>query len=153
MGAYSFKNMPTYVFDDEFNVTSYPFLAGLIGNDLLRRFNLIINYGQSEFHLTPNKSYREPFDYAYYGFNMFQDGLEVMIIDVIPGSPAAKAGLKNNDIIISISNKFGGNLQDYKNILQNPGSRVKLVIIRDKTIEELQLKIGDFRKKVPTKRK
>jgi S1-C subfamily serine protease len=84
---------------------------------------------------------------------MFQDGLEVMIIDVIPGSPAAKAGLKNNDIIISISNKFGGNLQDYKNILQNPGSRVKLVIIRDKTIEELQLKIGDFRKKVPTKRK
>ena len=153
MGAYSFKNMPTYVFDDEFNVTSYPFLAGLIGNDLLRRFNLIINYGQSEFHLTPNNSYREPFDYAYYGFNMFQDGLEVMIIDVIPGSPAAKAGLKNNDIIISISNKFGGNLQDYKNILQNPGSRVKLVIIRDKTIEELQLKIGDFRKKVPTKRK
>lgn len=153
MGGYSFKNMPTYVFDDEFNVTSYPFLAGLIGNDLLRRFNLIINYGKSEFHLIPNKSFRDPFDYAYYGFNMFQDGVEVMVIDVIPGSPAAKAGLKDNDIILSISNKFGGNLQDYKNILQNPGSKVKMVIIRDQTIEEIQLKIGDFRKKIRTNRK
>jgi PDZ domain/Aspartyl protease len=153
MGGYSFKNMPTYVFDDEFNVTSYPFLAGLIGNDLLRRFNLVINYGKSEFHLIPNKSFREPFDYAYYGFNMFQDGVEVLIIDVIPGSPAAKAGLKDNDIILSISNKFGGNLQDYKNILQNPGSKVKMVVIRDKTIEEIQLKIGDFRKKIRPNRK
>lgn len=153
MGGYSFKNMPAYVFDDEYNVTSYPFLAGLIGNDLLRRFNLIINYGQAEFHLMPNKSYREPFDYAYYGFNMFQDGTDVLIIDVMPGSPAEKAGLKDEDIIISVSNKFAGNLQDYKNILQNPGSRVKMVILRGNDFEEIHLKIGDFRKKIRPNRK
>ncbi len=153
MGGYSFRNMPTYVFEDEYNVTSYPFLAGLIGNDLLRRFNLIINYGKSEFHLSPNKSYREPFDYAYYGFNMFQDGTEVLVIDVMPGSPAEKAGLKDNDVIISIASKFAGTLQDYKNILQSPGSRVKIVVLRDQTFEEIHLKIGDFRKKIRPNRK
>lgn len=153
MAGYSFKNMPTYVFDDDFNVTSYPFLAGLIGNDLLRRFNIIINYGQSEFHLTPNKSYREPFDYAYYGFNMFQDGTEVLIIDVMPESPASKAGLKDNDVILSIGNKFAGSLQDYKNVLQNPGSKVKMVVMRGNTFEEIHLKIGDFRKKIRPNRK
>ncbi|HUP13525.1 MAG TPA: retroviral-like aspartic protease family protein, partial [Niastella sp.] len=44
VGPYKFRNVPTYIFDDEYNVTAYPALGGLIGNDLLRRFNLIINY-------------------------------------------------------------------------------------------------------------
>ena len=43
IGPYRFRKVPIYVFDDEYNVTSYPYLGGLIGNDLLRRFNLIIN--------------------------------------------------------------------------------------------------------------
>ncbi len=37
VGPYKFKNVPAYIFDDEYNVTSYPYVAGLIGNDVLRR--------------------------------------------------------------------------------------------------------------------
>ena len=47
------------VYKDDFNVTSYPFIGGLIGNDLLRRFNMIINYPKKEIHLLPNKSFKE----------------------------------------------------------------------------------------------
>jgi len=72
LGKYRFKNMPVFIFDDVYNVTSYPFLGGLIGNDLLRRFNLTINYSRSEFHLLPNKSFREAFDYAYTGLICFR---------------------------------------------------------------------------------
>jgi hypothetical protein len=147
LGKYRFKNMPVFIFDDVYNVTSYPFLGGLIGNDLLRRFNLTINYSRSEFHLLPNKSFREAFDYAYTGFNMFQDGDLVLVIDVIPGSPAEKAGLKDGDIIVSIGNKFGGNLQDYKNVLQQPGNRISIVISRNSSLNELKLHVGSIRKK------
>ncbi|WP_461400157.1 retroviral-like aspartic protease family protein, partial [Flavitalea sp.] len=31
IGPYKFKKVPTYIFDDEYNVTSYPYLGGLIG--------------------------------------------------------------------------------------------------------------------------
>ena len=41
LGPYRFRNVPTYIFDDVYNVTSYPYLGGLIGNDILRRFNTI----------------------------------------------------------------------------------------------------------------
>ena len=34
LGPFKFKKVPTYIFEDEFNVTSYPYLGGLIGNDL-----------------------------------------------------------------------------------------------------------------------
>src|SRR5688572_26213520 len=62
LGPYKFKNVPVNVFDDEHNVTSYPYLGGLIGNDLLRRFNVIINYRQREFHLLPNSHFHDHFD-------------------------------------------------------------------------------------------
>jgi hypothetical protein len=149
LGPYRFKKMPTYVFDDDFNVTNYPFLGGLIGNDLLRRFNLIINYGKSEFHLLPNKSYQEPFDYAYTGFNMFQDGYDVIIMDVMEDSPADRAGLKDGDIIVSIGNKFASNLQGYKDVLQQPGNRINIVVSRDKKLEEIKLIIGNIKKRKP----
>jgi len=44
LGPYRFKKVPTYIFYDEHNITNYPAIAGLLGNDLLRRFNIIFNY-------------------------------------------------------------------------------------------------------------
>src|SRR5438309_7923339 len=64
-GPYRFKNVPVYVFDDTYNITSYPYLGGLIGNDLLRRFNVILNYDRRDIYLVPNKHFNEPFDYSY----------------------------------------------------------------------------------------
>ena len=54
IGPFRFRQIPTYVFDDSYDVTNYPQLGGLIGNDLLRRFNLILNYARSEIYLMPN---------------------------------------------------------------------------------------------------
>ncbi len=55
MGPYRFRNIPVYIFDDEFNITSYPVLGGLIGNDILRRFNVVLNYPEQQIHIRPNK--------------------------------------------------------------------------------------------------
>ena len=147
LGPYRFRHMPVYVFDDAYNVTYYPFLTGLIGNDLLRRFNITINYAKSEFHLAPNNSYREAFDYAYSGFNMFQDGYDVVVIDVMPGSPADNAGLKDGDLIISIGNKFAADLQTYKNVLQHPGNKVRMVVSRNGKLEEIRMNIISIKSK------
>ena len=57
IGPYRFRNVPIYIFDDVNNVTSYPYMGGLIGNDILRRFNVIMNYAQGDIHLTPNSHY------------------------------------------------------------------------------------------------
>lgn len=130
-GPYKFKNVPAYIFDDEFNITSYPYLGGLIGNDLLRRFNVIINYSTRDIHLTPNSHFRDPFDYSYTGLGMyFVDG-EVRILDVMKGSPAEKAGLMTDDVIMAVQNNFNKNIQEYKNLMQTPGEKVKILVNRD----------------------
>jgi hypothetical protein len=131
LGPYRFKKVPAYVFDDEYNVTSYPYLGGLIGNDLLRRFNIIINYQKRDIHLTPNSHFRDAFDYAYTGLGFyFYDG-EIRVTDIMKGSPAEAAGFKIDDIIMAINNNFSKNVQVYKNILQSQGQRLKVLVYRD----------------------
>jgi hypothetical protein len=130
MGPYTFRKVPTYLFKDDFNVTAYPLSGGLIGNEILRRFNLIINYDQHEIHLLPNKHYYDAFEYGYSGLNLFLVNDCIMVEDVIPNSPADLAGLKIGDEVISVEGNFSGNLQQYKNMLQEPEKKLKLIIKR-----------------------
>jgi hypothetical protein len=131
LGPYKFRNVPAYIFDDEYNITSYPYLGGLIGNDLLRRFNLIINYERRDIHITPNSHFREQFDYSYTGLGMYYIDGVIKILDVMKGSPAEKAGLKPGDIMMAVQNNFGQNIQTYKNLMQNPGEKVRILVYRN----------------------
>lgn len=128
LGPFHFRKIPTYIFDDSFDVTSYPQLGGLIGNDLLRRFNLIINYQRSEIYLLPNSSYRQPFDYSYTGVSIGLIDGSVMVTDVMAGSPAEKAGLKEGDIILMINGNAKADVQTYQNLLRTIGPKVKVLV-------------------------
>jgi len=131
IGNYSFRNVPTYMFDDVSNITAYPFLGGMIGNDLLRRFNITLNYAKKEIYLLPNTHFRDMFDYSYTGLIIYLIDGKVEITDIIKGSPAEKAGFKKGDIVIAINNYVGSNLQLYRELLKNVGTRVNLLIMRN----------------------
>lgn len=140
LGHYKFRNVPTYIFKDDYNVTSYPFVGGLIGNDLLRRFNLTINYPQREIHLQPNNHFFEPFDYAYTGMaTYFLDG-RIYVDDIVPGSPADKAGLKVNDVLIAVGNNFSNNIMQYKTILQSANEKISMIVSRNGEVVQLFIK-------------
>ena len=146
IGPYRFRNVPTYIFDDEYNVTSYPYLGGLIGNDLLRRFNLIINYDRRDIYMIPNSHFKEPFDYSYTGLGMyFVDG-EIVVVDIMPESPAEEAGFKEGDVIMAVENNFSKNIQAYKNLMQNPGERIKILVLREEGPVILTMKVKDMLK-------
>lgn len=140
IGHYKFRNVPTYIFTDDYNVTSYPYVGGLLGNDLLRRFNLVVNYPQKEIHLQPNSHFTDAFDYAYTGMATYYINGRIVIEDIIPESPAEKAGLKVNDIIIGVGTNFTNNIMQYKTQLQNAAGKIKIFVSRDGKIMELFIK-------------
>jgi hypothetical protein len=141
IGPYKFRNVPTYIFDDEYNVTSYPYLGGLIGNDLLRRFNLIVNYDRRDLYLMPNSHFKEPFDYAYTGLGMYVIDGEIRVIDVMPNSPAQEAGFQTGDIIMAVANNFSKNIQAYKVLMQTANEKLKILVLRDDGPVVLTLKV------------
>lgn len=140
LGPYRFRSVPTLLFDDQYNVTSYPYLGGLIGNDLLRRFNTTINYNRHEIHIIPNSHFKDLFDYVYSGLSIYYIDEKVEVDDVVETSPAEKAGFKKGDIIMSVNNDFSNNIQSYKNIIQSSNQKIRFLVLRDGKPEILTMK-------------
>lgn len=141
IGPYKFRQVPVYIFDDVYNVTSYPYLGGLIGNDLLRRFNVIINYERRDFYLTPNSHINDLFDYSYSGLELYAVNGEIILGDVARNSPAELVGLKEGDVVLAINNNFSQNMQQYKAALQTTGNRLKMIIRRDGELKQFEVKV------------
>jgi hypothetical protein len=141
IGPYKFRKVPVYVFDDTYNITSYPYLGGLIGNDILRRFNVILNYDRRDIYLTPNSHFTEIFDYSYTGLELYYVDGKIIVGDVARNSPAEQAGLKEGDVVVAINKNFSQNLQQYKIAIQTPGQKLKLIIQRNGELQEFELKV------------
>ncbi|HET9744793.1 MAG TPA: aspartyl protease family protein [Chitinophagaceae bacterium] len=141
IGPYRFRNIPVFVFEDTFNITSYPYLSGIIGNDILRRFNMILNYPKKEFYFMPNSHYQERFDYSYSGIELYMIDGKIILGDVASGSPAESAGLKEGDEVISVNNVLGQNMQLFKSALQAQGEKVRMIVNRDGELMEFHFKI------------
>jgi hypothetical protein len=141
LGPYRFRNVPVYIFEDVNNVTSYPYMGGLIGNDILRRFNVILNYAKGDIYITPNRHFTDIFDYSYAGVELYLiEGL-IIIGDVAKGSPAEASGVKEGDQVIAINRNFSQNLNQYKIILQSPNEKIKIIIRRNGEIKDIEFKI------------
>jgi len=147
LGPYKFRSVPVHIFDDEYNVTTYPVLGGIVGNDLLRRFNLIVNYPEQTIHIKPNTHMNESFDYSYTGLGIYQVDGEIKVVDVMEGSPGDKAGFQTGDIIFSIENNYSKNIQVYKNLFQNAIGRIQVVVFRERMPLVLTMNVKDIRKK------
>lgn len=141
IGPYRFRNVPTYIFQDDYNVTSYPLLGGLIGNDIFRRFNVVFNYAKRDIHLTPNSHFREPFDYSYSGIELYYLDNKIIVGDVAKGSPADLAGIMEGDEVIGINNNISGNFGQYKVALQAAGEKIKMVLSRDGKLLQKEFKV------------
>lgn len=131
VGSYRFRHVPTFLFKDEFNVTNYPFLGGLLGNDILRRFNITFNYDKQQVHILPNLHFKDDFDYAYSGLSIYYIDDKIIVDDVVTCSPAEKAGFKKEDVIVAINNNTSNNIQTYKTIMQTLGQKLRFLVIRD----------------------
>lgn len=141
LGPYRFRNVPVYVFEDEYNVTNYPFMGGLIGNDILRRFNVILNYNKGDIFIIPNQQFQQHFDYSYSGVELYFIQGRIIVGDVAKGSPAEAAGVLEGDEVIGVNKNFSQNLNQYKIAMQMPNEKIKLIFRRDGDIMEVEFKV------------
>lgn len=131
IGPYRFRNVPAYLFNDPYNATSYPQVSGLIGNDLMRRFTVILNYGKREIFIKPNTFFRDSFDYSYTGLGIYLVDKKITVLDIMKNSPAEKAGLMIGDVIVGVNKDFTNNIQAYKTALQSAKNTQTLLVSRE----------------------
>jgi len=79
---------------------------GIVGNQVLERFELLIDYIHQKLYLKPNKAFYKPFEYDKSGLILVATGVNLnqfLIKGVIPGSPAAEAGVRPGDYLHKIN--------------------------------------------------
>ncbi len=113
------------------------FRNGIIGNQILNRFNVFFDYIHSQLYLKPNHRKQRPFTMDRSGLIIFafSDNFNQFVVkDVIESSPAAEADIRPDDLIVKIHGfpTHFYSLEEINSMLQKKvGKRVRLVIKRD----------------------
>jgi hypothetical protein len=110
---------------------------GLIGNLILSRFIVYIDYEKELIWLKPTKYYSKDFDFDRSGLSIIVSGKNLnsfLIQHILPKSPADEIGIKKGDKIMSIG-FLSTRLLKLEDILQKlqkkSGKKIRIVIKRD----------------------
>jgi predicted aspartyl protease len=110
---------------------------GIIGNQILNRFHLIIDYPNAMLYLQPNTNLNKAFDSEKSGLTITASGKNLdqfTVHDIVPDSPADIAGIKPGDLILSV-NGFSATFHSLEQLTnkfyQKVGKKMNLVIIRN----------------------
>lgn len=111
-------------------------IHGLIGYSFLKRFRVAVDYPNQVMWLDPIPNYRNdrPLEYSHVGLQCERQDGAVVVVGVVEGSPAARAGITLGDEIVSLDGASAREL-DLATLTRRmegqPGARVTLVIRRN----------------------
>lgn len=139
IGPFEFQNMIVNYMEISEHQSNNKSIAyhGIIGNVLLSRFDIIIDYPNKILYLKPTKKYNREFSFDKSGITAIAAGSNLrqyFIQNVIKDSPADLVGLQTGDEILKINFRHRAflSLDRIQSILnKSEGKTIKLVFKRD----------------------
>jgi PDZ domain-containing protein/aspartyl protease len=118
-----------------------PYAAGNVGGEILKRFNVTFDYARQQVIFERNTHHDAPQAFDRSGLWLNQAGASFEVVDVIPGGPAAEAGIKVGDRILTIDGRDPGDLP-------LPEARRKFKTLPAGTTLRLTVRTGDETRRV-----
>lgn len=134
----NYQNIPDSLDSDFINSRN-----GIVGNVLLSRFTVVIDYHQENLYLKPTRKWKKKFKYDRSGLMIVAGGPamdQYTVFHIIEGSPADRAGVQVGDRILKINGIRTRALSIdgiYRRLRKRVGKRIKLKLLR----EERELKV------------
>ena len=142
----SFQKLDT----TKINPQAYRHRNGLVGNPILERFELVLDYVHAKLYLKPRKNFNKDFEYDKSGLVIYAFGPRLdnfYVKQVMKGTPADKAGIKKGDLIRKVGiwpagfYSLGGLLKKFKG---KNGKTIKMVLERNGVKYKTSFKLEDF---------
>lgn len=151
-GGIFFDNIITNYQDvsEAISIESISNRNGILGQVLIRRFNVIIDYPKEKLYLLPHRRYNKGFKYDRSGLELIVSGKElrtVTVYNLIKGSPADEAGFQKGDEIISVNGmptRFIDLKGVSKRLTKKVGKKIKIKIRRGDQILTLRFKLRNL---------
>ncbi len=123
---------------------------GILGNQILERFDLIIDYIRGKIYVAPNRLYKQKFRFDRSGMSVIAGGDNLSIykiLRVVEGSPADLAGIKRGDQLLSLNRipvLFMDLTQISRKLKKRAGKRVRLKLARDGNKFKTRFRLRDL---------
>ncbi len=148
LGGVEVKDVVTELSTQTQGAFTDPYVAGNVGAGVLKRFNLVFDYGTQHiiFERNANDAKPDVYDRSGMWINLSEGGFEVL--DVVPDGPAAEAGLKVGDEITAIDGRPTAemSLPDTRVQLktESPGTKLRLTVRSGSSTREAVLVLRDL---------
>ena len=127
IGTYTFDGkVPICISTDKDGVSSYEDYLGILGNDIINRFNIILDYSSKRLYLKPNDLYHKEFITAVSPVKLALIDGKIVISDVIEGTMAYHCGLREGQTVISINGLANQSIQAYRKMLLDENNEVEI---------------------------
>jgi len=142
LGKYSFKNVISLLSQAKSGATSFVNFEGIIGNPILRKFNMTLDYSRNKMYLSENKSFNEPFRDNWVGFGVKYDFVSgKMIIEEVLVPEKIDDAIKEGVAIRSVDG-VEVNFENYHSIktaMYQGGDPLKVVVESEGIFKEIEL--------------
>lgn len=139
--GFRFNNLPVQQARTHGGISAIAGIAGLLGNELLYRFNLLFDYPGRAIYLTPNRQYRTPVEFPLCGFQLKTDGQHLWITHLVAESPEAAAGMQENEEVLRINGKPALSLIQARALLKQTGKVVHLTLRQHGHVSQIAVKL------------
>ncbi|MEM7109770.1 MAG: aspartyl protease family protein [Bacteroidota bacterium] len=101
---------------------------GILGNVILSRFDIVLDYRSKQIYLKENANYNNSFEFPTRGFKLKRHSNDVLISSIIMESEAYEAGLSQGDRVVSINGNDSNDIATYNKILKKNQSGIIIVV-------------------------
>jgi hypothetical protein len=149
IGSYRVLRPLVAITEDTAGLRTNPQSLGLVGMDVLSRFNLTFDYSRSVMYVEPNRTFDAPFVYDSTGLSLRATRPSfspAYVHSVRDPSPAKEAGIEAGDVLVQIDGRPTSalTLDNIRELLKKPGQTHRLAVSRQGRIVSVTLKTRDL---------
>ncbi|MEQ9307011.1 MAG: aspartyl protease family protein [Marinoscillum sp.] len=143
IGSFDIEDLPIGISQAKQGIQHNKKAAGIIGNEVLKHFNITYDYNASMVYLVANEYFENPYMVNSSGINLqFGASMEKLLIHrVFEGSPAEAAGIKVDAQLLEVNGKKVSEytLPEIRKILKQSSETVKIKYLQDEQESEAEL--------------
>lgn len=145
IGEYSITGkLPVSLSSDKEGVSAYKGYLGILGSEIINRFDIILDYTALKLYLKPNYLFTKAYQQPVSPLKIAYADKGIVITTVIENTDAWQVGLREGQQLVSINGIEGAKIETYRKLLSAAGTEVNIKVLDGGKVKEYKLQLREL---------